>query len=273
MKKRNRKIQKPFNIGEIYPTNNCGNIEVLEYTTKTDCKIKFINTGTVLTVKTNNLRSGTVRDPYHPWIHGVGYIGVGKYLTHNGRTKSGGYCCTRAYSTWRGMLDRCYGTMSLEKTNKCYTGVTVCEEWHNFQNFAEWYTLQKPITTEKLLLDKDLKIPGNKVYCPDACTFVPSRINSLFTGWISNRDLPRGVVHQHNGKFQAKMGDKCSPDSRKRTISLGVYSTKEEAFEAYVFHKNKLVKEVADCYRDLLDPLVYSNLISGVFTKERARNE
>lgn len=273
MRKRDRKISNPFSVGEYYPTNNCWDIEVLEYVTKTACKVKFISTGTTLTVKTSNLRKGTIRDPYHPWIHGIGYIGVGQHLTYSGRTESGGYCSTSAYSTWRGMLDRCYGAESLKKTNKCYSDVTVCKEWHNFQNFADWYTVQKPATTEKLLLDKDLKIPGNKVYCPDSCTFVPARINSLFTGWISDRDLPRGVVRQQNGKFQAKMGDKCSSNSKKRTISLGTYSTEEEAFEAYVLHKNKLVKEVADSYRGLLDPIVYGNLISGVFTKERTRND
>ena len=48
--------------------------------------------------------------------------------------------------------------------NKNYLDVTVCEEWHNFQNFAKWfYENYYEISGEKMRLDKDILIKGNKM--------------------------------------------------------------------------------------------------------------
>ena len=41
-------------------------------------------------------------------------------------------------------------------------------------------------------LDKDIVIPGNKVYSPDACIFVDKRINNLMTS-RNSRALPIGI--------------------------------------------------------------------------------
>ena len=66
-----------------------------------------------------------------------------------------------------------------------YKGVEVCEEWYNFQNFAEWCETQKFLNAKDVKgksyqLDKDILVKGNKIYSPDTCCFVPPEINSLF---------------------------------------------------------------------------------------------
>lgn len=80
------------------------------------------------------------------------------------------------YSRWRSMLYRCY-------SGKCpgYEGVTVCEEWLTFSNFEKWMKEQmKYIDLSDRQLDKDVLVPGNKVYSRKTCHFVPRRVNCMF---------------------------------------------------------------------------------------------
>ena len=79
------------------------------------------------------------------------------------------------------MLGRCYNEYNL-KRRPTYKGCEVCDEWLNFQNFAEWFDNNYyTIDNEAVCLDKDILIKGNKTYSPEACVFVPITINSLFT--------------------------------------------------------------------------------------------
>jgi hypothetical protein len=49
--------------------------------------------------------------------------------------------------------------------------------------------------------DKDLKIYGNKIYGPDACVFVPQKINNFFHK--SSNILPIGVNKCDSGYYSA----------------------------------------------------------------------
>ena len=51
---------------------------------------------------------------------------------------------------------------------------SVCEEWKHFSNFKKWFDENY---IEGFDIDKDILIKGNKVYSPEACSFVP-RIKS-----------------------------------------------------------------------------------------------
>lgn len=72
------------------------------------------------------------------------------------------------------MLRRCY---YVSKTNTYYPDCSVEKVWHNFQVFADWYDINHPGDGGRYQLDKDIKIPGNKVYGPDACMFVTQQDN------------------------------------------------------------------------------------------------
>ena len=71
---------------------------------------------------------------------------------------------------------------------KVYEKVTVCEEWHNFQKFSEWFYSQgAPFDWE---LDKDLfyidKEGTDKKYSKDTCFLVPSNLNKMLRGFKYN---------------------------------------------------------------------------------------
>ena len=59
---------------------------------------------TARNVEYKDFKNGNIACPYERRYYGVGYIGEGKYKTHdkNGRP-------TKAYLAWCEMLKRCYG--------------------------------------------------------------------------------------------------------------------------------------------------------------------
>jgi hypothetical protein len=90
----------------------------------------------------------------------------------------------RSYTVWKGMLDRCYNESS---TRSCasYVDCSVAPCWHRYSDFKVWFG-QNCITGYQL--DKDILIPGNRVYSPDTCCFVPPNINQAVR-W--RRQLPQ----------------------------------------------------------------------------------
>ena len=148
-----------------------------------------------------NFKSGQIKNPYDKSVHGVGCIGVGKFLTK----EPNGYHPTREYTCWIHMIERCY----LEKNrnlHKSYYGICeVCDEWLNFQNFAKWHSEHYYEVNERLHLDKDILIPGNTLYAPDRCLLIPQRINELFTCKVNGNGLPVGITKTAKGKYNARI--------------------------------------------------------------------
>lgn len=82
------------------------------------------------------------------------------------------------YQTWKNMLRRAYSA-ACHKNQPTYKDVTVCNEWHTFSNFKTWMERQD---WQGHHLDKDIIKPGNKIYAPEFCCFIPVTINTLFGG-------------------------------------------------------------------------------------------
>lgn len=154
--------------GTVWCSNNYGDFIISDYVDSDNVIVRFIVTGYEVNTSMLQIRKGSVKDKFAPRVYGVGYTGEGVYApTINRRA-------TKAYDRWLGMLQRCYCSKYL-KTRPNYKGCSVAEEWHNFQNFAEWF---EEHYIEGYDLDKDIKIEGNKIYGPDTCMFVTPQENS-----------------------------------------------------------------------------------------------
>ena len=95
------------------------------------------------------------------------------------------------YDKWQAMLWRCYSKKSLYK-HPSYKDCLVCSEWLKLSNFKSWMETQD---WEGRHLDKDLLVPGNKLYSPDTCCFISIRLNSFITEPnVGNNGLPAGVT-------------------------------------------------------------------------------
>ncbi len=185
-----------------------------------------------------SFQKGQIKCPYEPRLYGVAFIGDGEYDAENHE---------RCYNTWNHMIIRCYSD-TYQAKRPSYIGCKVCNEWLNYQNFAEWYYMNYyEIENELMHLDKDILYKGNKLYSPETCVFVPQCINSLFIKSDAARgELPIGVkLDKRNGRYQAR----CN-DGKRNRIGLGTYATPEEAFYAYKEYKESVIKKVADFYHD-----------------------
>ena len=193
----------------------------------------------------SNFKKGNVRNPYDKTVLDMGYLGVGKYLTQD-ETKEN----SREYMCWKHMIERCY-TEKHADIHRAYYGIcTICDEWLNFQTFAEWYDKNKYECDGRLHLDKDIRYPGNKIYSQETCLLVPQKINMLFMNKPNKRGLPNGIDIAKSGNFEASYRGK----------HLGTYSTLEEAYESYSNAKEKRIKEMADEYKNIIPKRVYDAL-------------
>jgi len=241
-------MKSTIRIGDKFTTKEGCVVEVVEYNNQNDIIVKFDDLYKKR-VSACSLRRGSIKNFYNPTVCGIGYIGEGIY-----RVSIGGNH-TKAYGVWKAMVRRCYE----RKPRPAYVGCSVCDEWHNFQNFAQWFSEQPNAGRKGFQLDKDLLVWGNKVYGPDTCSFVPNEINKLLTDSGSARgEWPQGVnYHNQRKKYRATLNKGSG-----KIQYLGLYETPEEAFVVYKREKEKFVKEQAEKYKYLLHPNVYANLKS-----------
>ncbi len=230
-------------VGEKHITNEGYNIEIIEYFGALNCTIQFDN-GTILKNKRyDRIKNGQIKNPQHTSVFGVGCFGICKY---NGITHP------KSYQPWAGMLERCYDSKYQQKY-PTYKDVTVCAEWHNFQNFTPWF---EENYKKSFVLDKDVLFKNNKIYSPINCIFIPTEINGTFTKCNSKRgQYPIGVSKVGN-KFKAQI------NINKKIIRLGHFNTIEEAFFVYKTNKEKRIKELAEKYKNQITKLTYTTLIN-----------
>ena len=141
------------------------------------------------------------------------------------------------YEAWNSMLRRCYSNEYHEK-QPSYIDCTVCNEWLYFMTFRAWMIKEDWMNKE---LDKDIIIPGNRVYSPETCCFVDKSVNALIVNNLSMRgEYPLGVYKRmDSGKFVAKFSIK------NKRFHIGCFSTVEEAQKAYGKAKSEHIRKIA----------------------------
>lgn len=236
-------------VGQVFTTNGGTDCVIVEYNGTYNVKVRFLddyNYETVVAMK--ELRNGEVKNPFSKSVYGVGFLGKGKFKTAINKV------LTPEYKYWSGMIMRCYYEMSLMK-NPSYKNCTVCEEWHNFQFFAEWITTHESFGLG-YELDKDLLIKGNKLYSPETCSLLPKEVNMAINGiYLSKGRFKQGVSLTKSGKFQAQLS--CFGENKY----LGCFETEKEAEKVYKQSKEEYIKIVADKWRDTISKKSYDALM------------
>ena len=245
--------EKKDRTGETRVNNNGEEMKIVRYCSAFDIDVRFDDGTVVEHRKYSSFLKGQIKNPMTPSVYGIGFIGIGKFksVDENGKP-------TKCHIAWRNMLMRCYD-LKYQKKQPTYKGCTVCEEWWNFQVFAEWYYSHyyEFGNNERMTLDKDILHKGNKIYSPDNCVFVPSSINSLFTKRNNERgEYPIGVYKKGN-KFVAHLSK-----GNGKLIHLGMFNNPEEAFLAYKEHKELYIKEVAEEYKSQIQHELYQAMMN-----------
>ena len=197
-----------------------------------------------------NFIRGNITCPYEPRVFGIGYIGEGKYRAKGKDGKHDIY-----YDYWYSMMRRCYGRK--QNRDRTYEGCVVKSNWHNFQNFAEWLDNHYyEVPNQRMCLDKDILHKGNKIYSDKTCCFVPEKINTLLIKCDKSRgNCPIGVTYHKRDKIYEV---KCN--NGKGSDYLGRFDNIYDAFYVYKVHKEKIIKQRADEYKQYLPQNVYEAL-------------
>ena len=160
-----------------------------------------------------------------------------------------------AYYAWADMLKRAYNR-KYHAENQTYIGVTVCEEWHSFSAFREWWLNSH---REDWHLDKDLLEVGNREYSPDTCVYVPQWLNNFTSDHGASRgELPIGVsIYKPTWKYRSD----CSNPITGKKHHLGLFATPEAAYVAWRRYKLSLAEQLKP-EMDSIDHRIHPNVIS-----------
>lgn len=182
-------------------------------------------------------------------VYGIGFNSRGKYKATIGGKR------TKSYTTWLNMLQRTY-YLKYHVINPTYLGCSVSNEWLEYQVFAEWFSNHE-YSNHGYQLDKDLLLPGNKIYSPDTCCFVPRQLNTLILDSGATRgDYPQGVsFHKASNKFRADV----KVDGGQK--GLGLFDTEQEAYNAYKVVKEANIKRMALEWQDRIADNVFNALM------------
>lgn len=241
-------------------TNKLGlTFKIIRYGGWEDVDVKFDSTGYISNeLCWANILKGEVKDKLHKDVLGVACIGDGEY---NSKDSIAGY---NPYKIWINMLKRCYCEKQ-KLTQPSYKDCYAHEYFLNFQNFYKWFIQNQPKGCG-WQLDKDLLEKGNKIYGPDTCCMLPSRVNKLLeTSKAMRGDLPLGV-RKFDGVKGVKFRAYCVDNGKQ--IHLGSYDSIEEAFSKYKSFKEDLVRKIAQDYKDIISYKAYNALMNYTVTME-----
>ena len=240
---------KSERIGEEGYNNFGSKMIITEYINNRKILVEFQDKYKAKVYSTySHFKNHKIANPYDRTVYNIGYLGENKKQ-----------CDRIIYNEWFQMLQRCYDPYHL---NKCptYIDCFVCDEWHNFQNFAKWYEENYyECNNEKMNLDKDILCKGNKIYSPQTCVFVPQRINLLFVKRDNYRgNLPIGCdIHKASNTIRVRCN--IIENEKIKRKCLGYFSIDKpfQAFTCYKNFKENYIKQVADEYKDLIPMKLY----------------
>jgi len=195
-------------VGRKYTNNQGNSLTVLKIDGRF-VSVKFTNTGFVKKVQKHHLREGKAKDPYEPTKYGIACLGnISNYPSED-------------YKRWENMIERCYRGGGVGN----YKDSTVCKRWLTFEFFSDDLRKMTNYGKPKMHLDKDLLVPGNKVYSPETCQLIGDNLNSSkgsFTGCWKATKGSTTIFSTYSTEMASLVGVTASsirmtPDKGKRT--------------------------------------------------------
>lgn len=125
--------------------------------------VRFLETNNYQYAASNLISRLGIRDISKPVYYGVGFVKAINNKPVDIKIQS--------FEIWKKMIGQCYSGKI-----KMYENVSVCEEWHNYCNFREWYD-NNYLKGFDLCLNKALFTMDNKICSPETCCFLPKELN------------------------------------------------------------------------------------------------
>lgn len=165
---------------------------------------------------------------------------------------------TREGMLWFGLRRRTRIGGDVQSKKPCYVGCTMSESFKNFQYFASWCNGQigyaaRDERGRRFCLDKDIVVPGNKLYSEDTCVFVPSALNLFFTNRKKSQGeyLPGVCWHKRDSVFTSQ----CN-NGESKLVHLGYFRNELDAYNEYKKFKEALARSLAVKWSGMVDARV-----------------
>lgn len=240
-----------YYYGNVFLSNDTGYYQIVLANNIERMKAIFLTTNTEVWVSADQVDNGTVFDRYFPTVCGVGYLGDHPTVNEDGTT-------TKEYTSWRCMLERCYGNKELESYKYCI----VSEEFHNASYFKDWYNKQVGAHREDFHIDKDILSSDCKIYAEDTCVLVPQEVNSFFVKHNNKKvksNLPTGVMYNPKNTSRPFTAMYNGHGGEKH---MSYHDNEWSAFLAYKQAKENRAKELANKWYGQIDDRVYDKLMN-----------
>lgn len=166
--------------------------------------------------------------------------------------RKGEQAFTRMGSVYYSMRQRCIPAQRKGNAVLRYEGVKLHRDWATFQPFAIWYS-QQPGSNLKYELDKDLLLPGNRVYGPERCCLIPRKLNAAIK--IPTNTLRLPGARKIKGQWQAYGYVDGTPKH------LGRVESEAEAHSLWTVHKEAHIKSLAEEYKQTISQAAYDALM------------
>lgn len=238
--------------GQIFHTNNYGDIEILDQVGMTEdgkhriMKIRFITTGFERTAKYDDIVRGEVKDPTL-----VNFINARNII---GNTPINDLERTIRKS-WTNMMNRCYDKSHVGYESYGGKGVIVCKEWHDYNNFRNdvinlpgWaLKFNDPVNYQ---LDKDLlqyTVPHeNRVYSKNTCVWLHRSINSAICNYNENFHIIYGCIYEIYNLYYVKTLLDYLPnygpfDSLESAINMANYCHSYAGLNQFIIPVNNIM--------------------------------
>lgn len=155
---------------------------------------------------------------------------------------------TRLSAMYNAVTQRGKAGGSFQRRWPAYQGVTVAEEFLDFDYFANW-AVQQYGWGLGWDLDKDLLGCGSRQYHPKTCVFLPRDLNLLIAS--PRQKVPGNPYRLKDGRYRV----------RYNGVDIGVAESAVEAGEMWGEFRGLLVAMRAGDYKANLDPRAYQALI------------
>lgn len=241
-------LNTKIKIGDIYHTKRFGDVKVVGYYSSYAVRVRFSD-GTEVVRSALHVRKGIVRNPNHPIVCGVGFMGIGDY-THKD---------THQYIYWVNLLKRMYYKNGLN----IKMGYSVCDRWLNFQNFAKDFESFPSDYKQNKYVFTLKPFTGNYEYSLDNCCFLPRDVHRLL--W--DIEMLRGL------SFDGSVYTITVYVDGKITRS-GTYDSFEKAKTVYLVQKFKHLQSLLETntqpiYGNIKEHILKSISENLVFSKWR----
>ena len=162
----------------------------------------------------------------------------------------------KEYTQWVGMTNRV-------KSNKHYDGVTVSDNFKDYDWYLDWAKQQKGFLNLEpcgrlWAIDKDILGDGT-IYSEDICVFVPAEINNMFKA--SGSTLPIGVSTTKSRRSDYSVSAKYLGVR----FALGTYNSLLKAHNVYLTFRKCIVDDLYRDYGDHIDNRVWEQLYKSCY--------